>query len=90
MRKKDLLAIPLTVPPEAEEFEEKHRSVLGQAQYVVIPDGSTIYNIDLYSCFVTDVVLSARYFASPAEESFLSYIVEESKWSSAGIDNIAN
>ena len=90
MRKKDLLAIPQTIPPEADEFEDKHRSVLGQAQYVALPDGSTVYNIDLYTRFVTDVVLSARYFASPAEKTFISYIVEEKKWSSAGIDNIAN
>ena len=90
MRKKDLLAIPQTQPPEPEEFEEKHRSVLGQAQYVAIPDGSTIYNIDLYTCFISDVVLSARYFASPAEETFISYLIEDNKWSIAGIDNIAN
>lgn len=90
MRKKDLLAIPQTIPPEVDEFVDKQRSVLGQAQYVALPDGSTIYNIDLYTRFVTDVVLSARYFASPAEENFISYIIEKKKWSSAGIDNIAN
>lgn len=91
MRKKMLLETEPTELPDIDEFDlmERGRTILARAQLVSV-NGQEVLNIDLYTENYGNVRLAARYFASRSEKKFIAYITKEDRWSTAGIDNVAN